>query len=516
MRSYVARAAVMKILRLDRPPPEHCPHGAPHEREPARELVEPKSEKRLVAALREAARTCDAKEILVRAAVTSYRSGGGVLARAMADLAATGRAAATSLARHGDLGADDVASLAAERLEGVRSGDAVLRAHARRVVERAQIVSTWVASDAAKRAELEARHPELAEWVGISGEDDAPHRPVNVPFTDKEQRSITVSLRDATLVVRYTIAGATDGSAPLVLLLHGHSSRAEELDRLMSALAGRERDGRPKYCVVSPDLPGCGYTSRIAHECIAPMDAPGAPMLELHDEFVEAFTKALAAELGVEPKLACVAGGSLGGNLVLRLAERRPTWIQRFAAWSPASVWSSLTGDLVKGLGISRTRKLAWESEEPRSRRAYFKEVFATPICLTRRTQPEMWYRDSLACRPRHIQRALFDRREVYDSLYRRWHWRVVYEQLVFSHVQPANGVAPWERIRGPLLLLAGSHDNFMWSHIYERTRDLALRLGSIGVRGACLLLGDTGHSIHDERPAFLADALDTFIDRYA
>src|SRR5690606_33951906 len=189
---------------------------------------------------------------------------------------------------------------------------------------------------------------------------------------------------------------------------------------------------------------------------------------------------------------------------------------ERYAAWSPASVWSALTGDLIKGLGLRRTHANMCSPETAGSRREYFKEVFATPICLTRRTQPEMWYRDDLACRPRHINQALADRRELYHPHYRRWHWRLAYEQLVFSHVAVTNGTPPWPLIRGPLLLLAGADDNFMWTHIYERTRDLARRLGSNGVDGVCLLLKNTGHSIHDERPRLLAEAIDAFIDRFA
>ncbi|MCZ7678789.1 MAG: hypothetical protein M5U28_08470 [Sandaracinaceae bacterium] len=123
---------------------------------------------------------------------------------------------------------------------------------------------------------------------------------------------------------------------------------------------------------------------------------------------------------------------------------------------------------------------------------------------------------DGFLCRARHINRVLWDRRELYGAEYRRWHWRLAYEQLLFSHVTPIDGVAPWQRIRGPVLLLAGARDNFRWTHIYERTRDLAWRLATRGVHGACLLLRNTGHSIHDERPRLLAGAIDRFIERYS
>jgi len=315
-----------------------------------------------------------------------------------------------------------------------------------------------------------------------------------------------------TFPVRYVWAGPDTGGA-LIVLLHGHSSKLEEYDHLVSELmAFEDEPGRPRYRVAVPDLPSCGYTTRLDHEAVASLDARGAPMLAFHEEVIAAFVRAVCAELDVPPKIACVAGGSMGGNLVLRLAEARPPWIERFAAWSPASVWSALTGDLIKGLGISHTRAAMMAKEQDASRRAYFKEVFATRICLSGKTQPEMWYRDSLACRPHHIRQALLDRRELYSAAYRRWHWRLAHEQLVFSHVALASGPGPWAQIRGPLLLIAGVHDNFMWTHIYERTRDLARRLGTIGVRGVCLLVKDTGHSIHDERPRLLASHLDRFV----
>lgn len=506
----------MRIVHVVHPPLEECRHPAAPDRDAPSALVEPRSEKRLIAVLREAARTRDAMEILVRAALHA-RAGGpdaALVSRAMADLAAAGGEAARTLA-HDRPQVSDVAALASARLTGVLASDPELRAHASQVVERARKVSRYLERDASGRRELEGREPELRAWIGVSGEDDPPARPVNVPFTSHLQRTCVVRVGEQVLRVRYTIAGATDGGAPIVLVLHGHSSKAEEVDRLVEVLAGKEERGRAKYCVISPDLPSCGYTTRLDHAAIADVHAPGAPLLEFHEAFVEAFVRAVCDQLDVPPKVACVAGGSMGGNLVLRLAEARPAWIERYAAWSPASVWSALTGDLIKGLGLRRTHANMCSPEEETSRRAYFKEVFATPICLTRRTQPEMWYRDSLACRPRHINQVLADRREIYGAHYRRWHWRLAYEQLVFSHVAVTNGSPPWPRIRGPLLLVAGANDNFMWTHIYERTRDLARRLGTNGVSGVCLLVKDTGHSIHDERPAFLAEALDAFIDRY-
>ncbi len=524
----------MQILDVENPPREECGHPRV-ELEPPRELVEPRSEKRLVSPLREAARTRDAMEILARAALWGASSAdphARRVARALADLAATGSYAAATLAKRPSV--RDVAALAtiraaapppagapSESLVASRSSlrddaDALQRAAAE-VVARAELVARYLERGASGRAALAADTPSLSEWLGVSGEDDPPHRPVNIPFASSVERSISVDVRGHALRVRYAAAGAIEGGAPIVLLLHGHCSRLEEVERVAEHLGAlRDARGRPRYCVLMPDLPSAGYSSRIDHEAIAPLDARGAPLLAFHEEFVEAFVEAVTREMGVPKRVACVGGGSMGGNLVLRLAESQPPWIERYAAWSPASVWSALTGDLIKGLGLRRTRINMCAEESEASRRKYFEEVFATTICLTGRTQPEMWYRDGLACRPRHINRALWDRRELYGPELRRWHWRLAHEQLLFSHITPYAGVAPWERIRGPVLLIAGERDNFKWTHIYERTRDLARRLATKGVRGACLLLKNTGHSIHDERPRLLAGAIDRFVERYA
>ncbi len=506
----------MRTLTIERPPAERCEHERVAHLEPPSELVDPRSEKRLVGELREAARTRDAREILARASLralsaTDPRS--RRLAQAMADLAATGEAAAASLSRTAPR-ASDLATLAAARMPGLRADDPGLVEASAKMLDRASAVARYLALEPVRRRAFLRVRPDLTGWIAVSGEDDLPPYPVNVQRTPMQERRCRVTVGEDTLGVRYTISGRTDGLAPIVLLVHGHSSRLEEHDGLAAALStARGPDGQPKYCIVSPDLPGCGYSERIDHETLAPPDAPGAPALAFLEDFLEAFVDTLTREMGAPNRVACVAGGSLGGNLVLRLAERRVPWAARFAAWSPASVWRSLHGDLIKGIGVSHTRDNMWASESSGSRRNYFREVFATPICLTGRTQPEMWYRDGFGCRPRHITGAIWERREIYDRSYRRWHWRLAHEQLVFSHVEVTDGAAPWEHIRGPLLLVAGAQDNFSWTHIHDRTRDLADLLASRGVPGICLLLGETGHSVHDERPRLLAGALDRFIE---
>lgn len=509
----------MQTLVVEHPPEEAWDHEPSHDVKPPAELVEPKSEKRLVTELREAAQTQDPDEILTRALVLSFSAHAGPgrwrLARAMADLAVTGSAAAELFERVA-LTPTDLAGLASRRLPGVSAEDEALRVHAASLLQRAELVRTLLDLSGDEQRARRRRHPELEPWLGISGEDDPPYRPVNVPTSCHPVHYTNVQVGSHALRVRYAWAGPPDGSAPIILLLHGHSSKIEEYDHLAQRLvAKRTAEGAPRFCVVVPDLPSCGYTSHIDHEDVADSDAAGTPILDFLEQFVEAFVEVVCRERDLPAKVACVGGGSLGGNLALRLAERRVAWAERFAAWSPASVWSSLQGDLIKGCAIDRTKERMIEEEDDGSRRRYFHEVFAEPICATGRTQPDMWYREHWPGRPSYINRALWDRREIYSPNYRRWHWRVAHEQLVFSHVERTNGRAPWQSIAGPLLLVGGSEDNYRWTHIYERTRDLGRFLTGLGVPGHCVLLGDTGHSIQDERPQLLADHIEGFLDAH-
>jgi pimeloyl-ACP methyl ester carboxylesterase len=427
----------------------------------------------------------------------------------LAELAVTGAKAGLAY-RARPLSRDDLTTLAAARIGSTSRRGVQLAQHALRTLEHARATAAYLARGPSERA---VPYSQLGEWIAVSGEDDLPLLPVNVPVTEQRQHWGEVAVREHTLRVRYVLCGPDDASAPLVVLLHGHSSRAEEYEALVRELAElRGRDGRPKYTIAVPDLPSSGYSGRLDHDVVAPFGSPGVPILTFLEDFVGAFVDMLADKHGFPKRVACLAGGSMGGNLVLRMAQRTPRFIDRFVAWSPASVWSTLTGDIIKGLGLKYTRERMCTPEEEASRHGYFREVFAARICATGRTQPEMWYRDGWPCRSFHIHRALRDRLEIYDPLYRRWHWRVAYEQLVFSHINTVDGVAPWQRIAGPLLLLAGAKDNFTWTHIYSRTQDLGRRLAARNVPGHCLLLSDTGHSIHDERPRFLAHSLDRFI----
>jgi len=75
--------------------------------------------------------------------------------------------------------------------------------------------------------------------------------------------------------------------------------------------------------VLVVDLPGSGYS-----------DKPDQPYsLRFYEDTLIGFLN----ELGV--RRAHLAGGSMGGNLVLRLAHRFPDRFDRLAPWAPGSAW---------------------------------------------------------------------------------------------------------------------------------------------------------------------------------
>jgi pimeloyl-ACP methyl ester carboxylesterase len=215
-------------------------------------------------------------------------------------------------------------------------------------------------------------------WIAVSGEDDQPYRPVNVP-TNKggfPEFHIAVKARGFNLPVntRYMIAHSqnpppfTRPAAPLVdagprrrveadplpalandaaviLFIHGLDSRLEEADDLTAALHlyGRGLN----WTIISMDLPTSGYADHINHERISPISdvaCHNTPLVDFVEEFIVSFVDTLDIQLSgqLKPKIKAVVGGSLGGNMAMRLGRRPNTpWITKTVAWSPASIWPS-------------------------------------------------------------------------------------------------------------------------------------------------------------------------------
>src|SRR5262249_29806726 len=159
----------------------------------------------------------------------------------------------------------------------------------------------------------------LAVWLAGRGPpaDQGLTRPRAVRTTPFEQRD----LRVLGLRIRYVDEGPRQPPEPghrppVVVLIPGHTSRVEEYDGLVPVLSARHR-------VLVLDFPGSGYAEKPDREY----------SLALYEDTLVAMLDALGVER------AHLAGGSLGGNLVLRLGHRFPDRFERLPPRAPGRAW---------------------------------------------------------------------------------------------------------------------------------------------------------------------------------
>jgi pimeloyl-ACP methyl ester carboxylesterase len=552
------------------------------------------NEWRLIQPLRDVAAKGSSLSALIEAVAAQVRdhlSPGSVnLGMAMADLAVTGRRAYADFVgtRPREGGIIERGAMARLVSLGVAGWTPATVSNATsEVLDRAYQVA-WFLRAQTDRGEL--------GWIAVSGEDDLPHRPVNVPRTPFPQHDLYFTvpgdLGEVPVQTRFAVATADEPPDPpalplsrrnlppvldeptlgrtlgkdnrIILFINGSDSRLEEADTLIPKLV-RHSDGRPSgYTVIALDLPGSGYASLIDHTEVGawnpeivdvgiPVGALGpivgaaiglpippvpvsvgtedtefgfAPatfsVLSFMERFIMRFVAALSTRLGqpglVESQLAAVIGGSLGGNLALRLARRRGPWIRNAVVWDAGSVWPSMvrpaslltnpndpeTGELM--VGISAAVPKVGVPETPESRDKFFADAFDGKIPPSFKTQPEQWYRDDFWEKQRYIEGARLDRRETYTSQYRRWHWRVSLEELMWSWRDPSV-----QDFKSRILLGAGSDDDIQPAHIFRNTAQLSTELKNID--GDTFFFNHTGHSVHAERPDALGSRILAFLD---
>ena len=538
----------MRVREIEQPFPWDEPAPAPGYFAPPSNLVVG-NEWRLIQPLRDAAVGGSAMTLLTEAVVTQVQqslvpSPQGLdlgLGMAFADLAVTGRRA------FGDFvskvpqedGPDEAAAMArltASGLSGVTPQ--LVRKAMSEVLDRAYRVA-WFLRAQTTRGDL--------GWIAVSGEDDLPHRPVNVPRTSFPQHDLyfTVPGDSGEVVVqtRYAIATATEPDATtvslpqrslpplieptlpehdqIILFINGSDSRLEEATSLIPKLV-RLPDGRPSgFAVLMVDLPGSGYVNPIDHTEVGawPPAAGSVSMLPFLEKFILRFVATLSTRLGqpglVESRIAAVVGGSLGGNLALRLARRRAPWLRNAVAWSPGSVWRAVPApssafdraaleDIAKlQAGMTLASFHVGLPEGVPSRDLFFYEVF--DLAIPDKTQPEQWYRDDFPAKQQYILDARLDRRETYTPQFRDWHWRVSLEELVWSWQD-----AKVQDFQSRVLLGAGSADDIPPARIFTNTRKLATELA--GTNGDTFFFDRTGHSIHAERAEALARTILAFL----
>ncbi|HXN38703.1 MAG TPA: alpha/beta fold hydrolase [Solirubrobacteraceae bacterium] len=477
---------------------------------------------------------------------------------ALADLSVSGRAMLASFTS---------LTPTAASLAGALSGDpavvsagltqAQLMAGAAGVITRTHQVLAALLGPARTRAGL--RTALAPTWVCVSGEDDSPYRPVNVPTAPFPQFDITVTVptpmsttvasipvttrfmvatsgalpaetvTDPTLGVEMDPAPRLPEHGPVFLYIHGHMSRLEEaldLTEALHAITGTTTffgPGAP-CTVIAVDLPNMGYAEMISHTEVAPLAVTqyptGYPILDFIESFIIGFVEALQEDLNLSERLTAVIGGSLGGHMGLRLSRRanEVPWLRHIAAWSPASVWQSLADqnlDIFKDIALGVARGNAAEPEEPESRKNYFTSVYtltwesAIQTVFGSPVQPLQWYRDTWQpCKETLITASHIDRREIYTGFFRQWHWRSALEMLLYSFLDPDVGeTAPrYATMSAEMLLASGADDNYNFANIYTSTQVLARLMTATS--GTTLFLLETGHSIHNERPKELATGI--------
>lgn len=158
--------------------------------------------------------------------------------------------------------------------------------------------------------------------LGFAGcrvpDDRAPRRPVRVASTAYAQQDAIV---DGMRLRYIDVAPRNEPGLGTVLVIHGHTSRIEEYDGIVPRLSDRLR-------VLVVDLPGSGYSDK--------------PEREYSLRFYEDTLVAFLDTVGVAK--AHLAGGSMGGNLTLRLGHRFPERFERLAPWAPGSAWPARPG----------------------------------------------------------------------------------------------------------------------------------------------------------------------------
>jgi len=523
---------------------------------PPKDLIVARTDGRLLPELREAAQKKDPMFNLAKSAF-NYLEQNDKLARAYADLSVTGEMSYEkfkSLHNAGFITEEKVQ----EKLKLMPGSeryndDEQLRAAEKAILRSYKIVHILPYGNSPMRPAM--------DYIAVSGEDDQPHLPVNVPASPFTQHKMDVKVGKLTVRTRYMIAEtikdapvapiraykslpvevqpSLSENAKVLVYVHGMDSRLEEALDIFYALKRRGLETGTNWVMISMDLPTSGYATKLDHFQVSKLEELGSPrgfppgfdargrhnvpVLDFMENFVVEFINQLDSKLNVKNKIEAVIGGSLGGNLTFRLGRRTDLpWLKNTVTWSPAAIWGGLAdgADIFKQLGVAT----AWNrsggdaknlSESADKRRDFFNEAFGGAINFGHinivESQPRQWWRHNWPCFDSSIAAAKLERQEIYNKNFRLWHWRLGAEQLIFSQQGAPNLNEPrYLQNKKRMLLACGTKDDFNFTNICSTTKKTAEKM--VNTPGRALILKNTGHSIHNERPNFFAAEIIDFL----
>lgn len=204
-----------------------------------------------------------------------------------------------------------------------------------------------------------------------------------------------------------------DGGPPL-LIIPGHTARIEGFAGVVPVLAERRR-------VVVVDLPGSGESDK--------------PVRRYDLRCYEDALIGVLDHLGIDR--AVPVGGSLGGNLVLRLGHRAPERFERLVLWAPGSAWRAKP-------------RLAWLTRHVVGNRVLGRALFWPVV----RVQSRFWYADDHPGKEQDLADTFAYYRRVMGPGFIAMYWGMAADQLGRSLFD----LAP--EISQPTLLLWGDQDH--------------------------------------------------------
>jgi pimeloyl-ACP methyl ester carboxylesterase len=217
--------------------------------------------------------------------------------------------------------------------------------------------------------------------------------------------------------LRYLDTGPpADGTAdalPLVII-PGHTARIEGFVAMLPALAAAHR-------VLVLDCPGSGESEK-----------PDRPYdLRFYEDTIVAFLDHLGVGQAVP------VGGSLGGNLVLRLGHRFPERFPRLVLWAPGSAWRP-------------KRAAAWFTRNVLGSKLLRRAAFWPVV----KVQSRFWYSPDHPGRQRELDETFAYYRRVMSPGFLAMYWGMAADQLQRSLFDLAPGIAQ------PTRLMWGDQDH--------------------------------------------------------